>query len=51
MIGGGDMREKAFTEMRRQMVDNQLKRRNISSDKVLDAFLKVPRELFVPKGY
>ncbi len=38
-----------FEEMRQRMVDTQIIRRGISDKKVVDAFLKVPREMFVPE--
>ncbi|RLL88045.1 protein-L-isoaspartate O-methyltransferase [Petrotoga sp. HKA.pet.4.5] len=38
-----------FEEENRMMVEYQLKRRGISDEKVLNAFLKVKRHLFVPK--
>ncbi len=38
-----------FEVARRQMVEQQLKRRKIESAAVLDAMGKVPREAFVPK--
>ena len=39
-----------FEEQRRRMVHGQLQRRGITDARVLDAFLKVPRHLFVPQG-
>ena len=36
--------------LRKEMVERQLKARGISDELVLSAFLKVPRELFVPEG-
>lgn len=36
-----------FDVLRKRMVDQQLISRNINDDKVIDAFLKVPRHLFV----
>ncbi|MGY4687474.1 protein-L-isoaspartate(D-aspartate) O-methyltransferase [Petrotoga sp. DB-2] len=39
-----------FEEENRMMVEYQLKRRGISDEKVLNAFLKVKRHLFVPKN-
>ncbi len=38
-----------FSRMRESMVDTQLRRRDISDEKVLGAMLKVPRHLFVPQ--
>jgi protein-L-isoaspartate(D-aspartate) O-methyltransferase len=43
-----------FTEMRKRMVETQIAGRGITDKKVLDAFLNVPREKFVPdrlQGY
>lgn len=39
--------QKSYEKARRQMVEDQLRRRDIQDEKVLKAFLKVPRELFV----
>jgi protein-L-isoaspartate(D-aspartate) O-methyltransferase len=39
-----------FAELRRQMVDDQLRARGITDPLVLAAMLKVPRHLFVPSG-
>lgn len=39
-----------FEELRREMVEMQLIPRGISDKKVLDAFRKVPRHLFVPEN-
>ena len=38
-----------FEKLRLNMVESQLKRRNIKSEAVLDAMRNVPRHLFVPK--
>ncbi|MDD3726169.1 MAG: protein-L-isoaspartate(D-aspartate) O-methyltransferase [Candidatus Ratteibacteria bacterium] len=43
-----------FSKIRKQMVDTQIISRGIRDRKVIDAFLKVPRERFVPehlRGY
>lgn len=37
-----------FQELRTKMVDNQIRTRDITDRRVLDAFLSVPREAFVP---
>ena len=37
-----------FAELRRQMVDEQIRERGIGSPRVLEALLAVPRHLFVP---
>ncbi|MCM8772934.1 MAG: protein-L-isoaspartate(D-aspartate) O-methyltransferase [Candidatus Omnitrophica bacterium] len=39
-----------FEELRRRMVEEQLIRRGISDKKVISAFLKIPREMFVPES-
>ncbi len=39
----------SFQQQREQMVEKQLKRRGIKDKRVLAAFMKVPRELFVEK--
>ncbi|MEI2388071.1 protein-L-isoaspartate O-methyltransferase [Breoghania sp. JC706] len=39
-----------FEDMRRRMVDNQLRTRDITDYRILDAMGTVPRELFVPKA-
>jgi len=39
-----------FEKLRNNMVEEQLKRRNIKSEAVLDAMRTVPRHLFVPKN-
>lgn len=40
--------KESFVKMRQEMVEYQLKRRDIKDQKVLDAMNKVPREKFVP---
>ena len=37
-------------EARQNMVDNQLRANKVHDDRVLDAFLRLQRELFVPPG-
>src|SRR3954470_12012009 len=37
------------TEARRQMVEQQLRARDIEDERVLSAMLEVPRELFLPE--
>jgi protein-L-isoaspartate(D-aspartate) O-methyltransferase len=37
-----------FQAQRKEMVETQLKARGIKDEKVIDAFLKVPREKFIP---
>lgn len=45
------MREEDAAHRRRIMVESQLIARGISDRRVLEAFLRVPRHLFVPKEY
>ncbi|MCS7242370.1 MAG: protein-L-isoaspartate(D-aspartate) O-methyltransferase [Candidatus Caldatribacterium sp.] len=45
------MHEEDVAHRRKAMVDNQLIARGISDRRVLEAFLRVPRHLFVPKEY
>ncbi len=44
----GTMMSQGFAELRRKMVDGQLRTTNVTSLPVLEAFLTVPREEFVP---
>jgi protein-L-isoaspartate(D-aspartate) O-methyltransferase len=46
-----EAQEKNFRAEREEMVYQQLVKRNIKSEQVLDAFLKVKRHLFVPERY
>ncbi|WP_413154615.1 protein-L-isoaspartate O-methyltransferase family protein [Bartonella sp. cb54] len=39
----------SFAELRRKMVDNQIRTRDVTDLSVLEAFLTVPREDFVPE--
>ncbi|MDJ0930780.1 protein-L-isoaspartate O-methyltransferase [Breoghania sp.] len=39
-----------FDDKRRRMVDNQLRTRDITDYRILDAMGTVPRELYVPRG-
>ena len=41
--------ERRFLEERERMVERQLKSRGIKNARVLSAFLKIPREVFVPR--
>jgi len=43
--------EKNFFEMRRQMLETQIKSRGIKNERVLNAMLKVERHRFVPEKY
>ena len=45
------MTQMGFEEQRRLMVVEQLQARGISEARVLSAFLKVPRHLFVPEAF
>jgi protein-L-isoaspartate(D-aspartate) O-methyltransferase len=40
-----------LSAQRRRMVEEQLRRRGIADDRVLDAMLRVPRHEFAPVGY
>ena len=40
-----------FAELRRAMVDEQIRERGVNSPRVLEAMLAVPRHLFVPEDY
>lgn len=40
-----------WADDRRAMVDNQIKKRGVSDQRLLDALNKVERHLFVPEGY
>jgi len=43
--------ESGYLKARREMVENQIRRRGITDEKVLQAMLKVPRHLFVPESW
>jgi protein-L-isoaspartate(D-aspartate) O-methyltransferase len=43
------MKEEIFAKQRREMVEHQIFKRGITDKKILDAFLNVPRHLFVPE--
>lgn len=43
--------EDAFAIRRKKMVETQLRHRGIDDPRILNAFLKVPRHLFVPKRF
>lgn len=45
------MPERRIEKHHRAMVEEQLVARGIKNQRVLDAFLKIPRHLFVPKAY
>ncbi len=44
------MADDPFFEARKKMVSEQLEERGIRTRRILDAFMRVPRELFVPAG-
>lgn len=44
-----DKEKDKFFELRKQMVERQLRNRGISDERVLEAFLAVPRHIFVPE--
>jgi len=48
---GQNLKEDDFLRLRREMVERQLRNRGIHDAKVLDAFMKVPRHIFVPPEY
>ena len=48
---GQNRTEEDYTRLRKEMVEHQLKRRGIHDTKVLEAFMKVPRHIFVPVEY
>jgi protein-L-isoaspartate(D-aspartate) O-methyltransferase len=49
-VGAGDERQSDWPAMRRRMVEEQLKARDIRNPRVLEAMGDVPRHLFVPEG-
>ena len=52
MSGSLDVQENFQTKIQRsKMIDEQLKKRGVESQQVLDAFARVPRHLFVPEEY
>lgn len=48
---GPNMKEEDFTRLRQKMVEQQIKNRGIRATNVLDAFINVPRHIFVPAEY
>ncbi|MFQ5683423.1 MAG: protein-L-isoaspartate(D-aspartate) O-methyltransferase [Candidatus Binatia bacterium] len=46
----GPLAEKGFSQSRRDMVENDLRRQGIKDQRVLKAMTVVPRHLFVPEG-
>ena len=47
----GQVRPSSYVVKRRQMVEDQIKKRGIRNENVLNALLKVERHLFVPEKY
>lgn len=45
-----EKRQRDWVELRRQMVEDQIRRRGITDQRVLDAMLAIPREQFIPEG-
>jgi len=51
MIFGRHRSDDSFDEQRRDMVEQQLRRHGIRSERVLDVMGRVPREVFVPERH
>ncbi len=49
-VSGNPMTQEEFAQQREQMVETQLKSRDIQSERVLEAMKKVPRHLFMPES-
>ncbi len=47
-VSGNPVTQEDFAQQREQMVETQLKSRDIQSERVLEAMKKVPRHLFMP---
>ncbi len=47
-VSGNPMTQEEFAQQREQMVETQLKSRDIRNERVLEAMKKVPRHLFMP---
>ncbi len=47
-VSGNPMTQEDFAQQREQVVETQLKSRDIQSERVLEAMKKVPRHLFMP---
>jgi len=50
LLAGADSSEIALNQIRKQMVENQIKARGIEDPRVLGAMLRVKRHLFVPSN-
>lgn len=48
---GQSMKDDEFTRLRHKMVEQQIKNRGIRDVKVLEAFIRIPRHIFVPIQY
>lgn len=48
---GQSMKEDDFTRLRHKMVEQQIKNRGIRTANVLEAFMHIPRHIFVPLEY
>ena len=48
---GQSMKEYDFTRLRQKMVEQQIKNRGICATNVLEAFMHIPRHIFVPPEY
>lgn len=48
---GQSMKEDEFTLLRHKMVEQQIKNRGIRDANVLEAFMRIPRHIFVPMQY
>ena len=48
-VNGNPTTQEEFAQQREQMVETQLKSRDISNERVLEARRKVPRHLFMPE--
>jgi len=49
-VSGNPMTQEEFAQQREQMVETQLKSRDIQNERVLEAMKKVPRHLFMPES-
>jgi len=48
---GQSMKDDEFTRLRFKMVEQQIKNRGIRDANVLEAFIRIPRHIFVPMQY
>lgn len=51
LTDASDQETKRFAELRRGMVETQIRRRGIKDPRVLAAMLEIPREQFVPEAH